>query len=125
MIRRPPRSTPFPYTPLFRPLMNVQVFPPSSERNTPLLLGSGGPAGTPPRPPRPPPPPAPPPPAAPPPAGPAGGGAAGGGGAGGGGGRGGRGGVPAGPPDPNKSGVFRSDDGGKTWTFMRGRKRGV
>jgi len=22
------------------------------------------------------------------------------------------------PPDPNRSGVFRSDDGGKTWTFM-------
>ena len=21
------------------------------------------------------------------------------------------------PPDPNASGVFRSDDGGKTWTF--------
>jgi photosystem II stability/assembly factor-like uncharacterized protein len=34
----------------------------------------------------------------------------------GGGGRGGRG--PAAPPDPNKSGVFRSDDGGKTWTFL-------
>ncbi len=30
----------------------------------------------------------------------------------------GRGGVPAGPPDPNRSGVFRSDDGGKTWKFM-------
>src|SRR6185312_14697960 len=24
---------------------------------------------------------------------------------------------PQAPPDPNKSGVFRSDDGGKTWTF--------
>jgi photosystem II stability/assembly factor-like uncharacterized protein len=36
-----------------------------------------------------------------------------GGGGGGGGGRGGRG----GPPNPNASGVFRSDDGGKTWTF--------
>ncbi|HTS62134.1 MAG TPA: hypothetical protein VMH28_08915 [Candidatus Acidoferrales bacterium] len=36
---------------------------------------------------------------------------------GGGGGRGGRGGPPA-PPDPNASGVFRSEDGGKTWTFM-------
>jgi photosystem II stability/assembly factor-like uncharacterized protein len=42
--------------------------------------------------------------------------AAGAGGGGGGGGRGGRG--PAAPPDPNASGVFRSDDGGKTWTFM-------
>jgi len=38
------------------------------------------------------------------------------GGGGGGGGRGGRG--AAGPPDPNASGVFRSEDGGKTWTFM-------
>ena len=35
----------------------------------------------------------------------------------GGGGRGGRGGPPP-PPDPNASGVFRSDDGGKTWQFM-------
>ena len=41
------------------------------------------------------------------------------GGAGGGGGFGGRrDGLPPGPPDPNKSGVFRSEDGGKTWTFM-------
>ena len=32
------------------------------------------------------------------------------------GGRGGRG--PQAPPDPNKSGIFRSEDGGKTWTFM-------
>jgi photosystem II stability/assembly factor-like uncharacterized protein len=32
-----------------------------------------------------------------------------------GGGRGGRGNQP--PPDPNGSGVYRSDDGGKTWTF--------
>ncbi len=32
------------------------------------------------------------------------------------GGRGGRGNAP--PPDPNASGVFRSDDGGKTWQFM-------
>src|SRR5207248_7175070 len=39
------------------------------------------------------------------------------GGAGGGGGRGGRGGQNA-PPDPNASGVFRSEDGGKTWKFM-------
>jgi photosystem II stability/assembly factor-like uncharacterized protein len=31
------------------------------------------------------------------------------------GGRGGRGNAP--PPDPNASGVYRSDDGGKTWTF--------
>ena len=37
-------------------------------------------------------------------------------GGGGGGGFGGRG--QQGPPDPNKSGVFRSDDGGKTWQFM-------
>src|SRR5689334_3674717 len=36
---------------------------------------------------------------------------------GGGGGRGGRGGPQA-PPDPNASGVFRSEDGGKTWQFM-------
>jgi len=45
---------------------------------------------------------------------------AGGRGAGGGGGGGGRGnnGIPAGPPNPNASGVFRSDDGGKTWSFM-------
>jgi photosystem II stability/assembly factor-like uncharacterized protein len=35
-----------------------------------------------------------------------------------GGGGGGRGGAPAAPPNPNGSGVFRSDDGGKTWTFM-------
>ncbi len=35
---------------------------------------------------------------------------------GGGGGRGGRGANV--PPDPNKSGVFRSEDGGMTWTFM-------
>src|SRR5450432_3914363 len=40
-----------------------------------------------------------------------------GGGGGEGGGRGGRG-APAGPPNPNGSGVFRSDDGGKTWQFM-------
>jgi photosystem II stability/assembly factor-like uncharacterized protein len=39
------------------------------------------------------------------------------GGGGGGGGRSGRG-APAGPPNPNGSGVFRSDDGGKTWQFM-------
>jgi hypothetical protein len=39
-----------------------------------------------------------------------------GGGGGGGGGRGGRGAQA--PPDPNKSGVFRSEDGGATWTFM-------
>jgi photosystem II stability/assembly factor-like uncharacterized protein len=44
-------------------------------------------------------------------------GAAGAGGGGGGGGRGGRGGPPA-PPDPQASGVFRSEDGGKTWKFM-------
>jgi hypothetical protein len=44
-------------------------------------------------------------------------GAAGGGRGGGGGGGGGRG-APAGPPNPNASGVFRSDDGGKTWQFM-------
>jgi len=37
--------------------------------------------------------------------------------AGGGGGRGGRGRGNEPPPDPNGSGVFRSDDGGKTWTF--------
>ncbi len=34
----------------------------------------------------------------------------------GGGGRGGRG--AAAPPDPNGSGVYRSEDGGKTWTYM-------
>jgi photosystem II stability/assembly factor-like uncharacterized protein len=39
------------------------------------------------------------------------------GGQGGGGGRGGRGGQ-QGPPDPNASGIFRSEDGGKTWKFM-------
>jgi photosystem II stability/assembly factor-like uncharacterized protein len=39
-----------------------------------------------------------------------------GGGGGGGGGRGGRG-TPR-PPDPDASGVFRSDDGGKTWNFI-------
>ena len=33
-------------------------------------------------------------------------------------GRGGRGGRANLPPDPNASGVFRSEDGGKTWTFM-------
>ena len=43
-------------------------------------------------------------------------GAAGAFGAQGGGGRGGRGANT--PPDPNKSGVFRSEDGGMTWTFM-------
>src|SRR6185437_2953840 len=31
---------------------------------------------------------------------------------------GGRGGRNAAPPNPNGSGVFRSDDGGKTWTFL-------
>jgi photosystem II stability/assembly factor-like uncharacterized protein len=46
------------------------------------------------------------------------GGAGGGFGGGGGGGGNARGGLPPGPPDPNKSGVFRSDDGGMTWTFM-------
>ncbi len=35
-----------------------------------------------------------------------------------GGGGGGRGRGANAPPDPNGSGVFRSDDGGKTWTFM-------
>jgi photosystem II stability/assembly factor-like uncharacterized protein len=35
-----------------------------------------------------------------------------------GGGRGRRDGLPPGPPDPDKSGVFRSEDGGQTWTFM-------
>ncbi|MBS1859330.1 MAG: hypothetical protein JST11_28410, partial [Acidobacteria bacterium] len=49
------------------------------------------------------------------PAAPATGGAAAAAGEGGGGGRG-RG--AAAPPDPNASGVFRSEDGGKTWTFM-------
>jgi photosystem II stability/assembly factor-like uncharacterized protein len=34
------------------------------------------------------------------------------------GGGGGRGRGAAAPPDPNGSGVFRSEDGGKTWTFM-------
>jgi photosystem II stability/assembly factor-like uncharacterized protein len=38
----------------------------------------------------------------------------GGGGGGGGGGRG----QPPPPPDPTKSGVWRSDDGGKTWRFL-------
>jgi photosystem II stability/assembly factor-like uncharacterized protein len=42
--------------------------------------------------------------------------AAGGDAGGAGGGRGGRG--AAAPPDPDKSGVFRSEDGGKTWQFM-------
>ena len=42
---------------------------------------------------------------------------AGGPGGGGGGGRGNNG-IPPGPPNPNASGVFRSEDGGKTWTFM-------
>jgi photosystem II stability/assembly factor-like uncharacterized protein len=42
--------------------------------------------------------------------------AGGGGGQGGGGGRGGRG--QNAPPDPNASGVYRSEDGGKTWKFM-------
>ncbi|HTS29434.1 MAG TPA: hypothetical protein VMH81_26375 [Bryobacteraceae bacterium] len=46
------------------------------------------------------------------------GGAEGGGGGFGGGGGGGRGGQPAGPPNPNGSGVYRSDDSGKTWTLM-------
>jgi photosystem II stability/assembly factor-like uncharacterized protein len=44
------------------------------------------------------------------------GGAGGGGGGGGGGGRG-RGATPA-VPNPDSSGVFRSDDGGKTWNFI-------
>ncbi len=35
-----------------------------------------------------------------------------------GGGGGGRGGQQQAPPDPNKSGVWRSDDGGKTWKLM-------
>ncbi len=54
------------------------------------------------------------PPAGVPPAGAARGAGAGGRGAGGGGGRGGA----QAPPDPNGSGVYRSDDGGKTWTLM-------
>ena len=37
---------------------------------------------------------------------------------GGGGAGGGRGGQPPPPPDPTKSGVWRSDDGGKSWKFM-------
>ena len=41
----------------------------------------------------------------------------GGGGGGGGGGRGGRGGTPR-PPNPDGSGVYRSDDSGKTWNFI-------
>jgi photosystem II stability/assembly factor-like uncharacterized protein len=45
---------------------------------------------------------------------PPGGAAAGQGTGGGGGGRG----ANAGPPDPNKNAVLRSEDGGKTWTFM-------
>jgi photosystem II stability/assembly factor-like uncharacterized protein len=40
------------------------------------------------------------------------------GGQGGGGGFGGGRGAQAGPPDPNKDAVLRSEDGGKTWTFM-------
>jgi photosystem II stability/assembly factor-like uncharacterized protein len=40
----------------------------------------------------------------------------GGAGAGGFGGR--RDGLPPGPPNPNASGLFRSEDGGSTWTFM-------
>jgi photosystem II stability/assembly factor-like uncharacterized protein len=36
----------------------------------------------------------------------------------GGGAAGGRGGQPPPPPDPTKSGVWRSDDGGKSWKFM-------
>ena len=36
----------------------------------------------------------------------------------GGGGGGGRGNQPPPPPDPNKSGIWRSDDGGKTWRFL-------
>ena len=36
----------------------------------------------------------------------------------GGGAGGGRGGQPPPPPDPTKSGVWRSDDGGKSWNFM-------
>ena len=52
-------------------------------------------------------------------AGAAGGRAAGGGGAGAGGGRqGGAAGAPAAPLDPKKTGVWRSDDGGKTWTIV-------
>ena len=49
--------------------------------------------------------------------GPAGAAGAAGGGAAGGGGGGGRGRGAAAPPNPNASGVFRSDDGGQTWTF--------
>ncbi len=37
---------------------------------------------------------------------------------GGGGGGGGRGGQPAAPPDPQRSGLWRSNDGGKTWSLM-------
>jgi photosystem II stability/assembly factor-like uncharacterized protein len=33
-------------------------------------------------------------------------------------GRGGRGNEPPPPPDPNKSGIWRTDDGGKTWKFL-------
>jgi photosystem II stability/assembly factor-like uncharacterized protein len=39
-------------------------------------------------------------------------------GAGRGGGGGGRGATPPPPPDPTKSGIWRSDDSGKTWTFL-------
>lgn len=39
-------------------------------------------------------------------------------GRGGGGGGGGRGGQAAAPPDPQRSGLWRSNDGGKTWTLM-------
>jgi photosystem II stability/assembly factor-like uncharacterized protein len=49
---------------------------------------------------------------------PAAGGAAGGARAAGGAGAGGGGGRPAAPPNPNGDGVYRSDDGGKTWTFV-------
>jgi photosystem II stability/assembly factor-like uncharacterized protein len=42
----------------------------------------------------------------------------GGGGGGAGGGGGGRGGAPSGPPDPQRSGVWRSDDGAKTWRVV-------
>src|ERR1700722_15638816 len=48
-------------------LMKVQVLPPSSERNTPLAFGLGGPGGIPLLPRPPPPPPPPPPPRRPPP----------------------------------------------------------
>jgi photosystem II stability/assembly factor-like uncharacterized protein len=44
----------------------------------------------------------------------------GGGGRGGGGGGGGRGAAATAAPDPNGSGVFRSEDGGKTWKQMSG-----